>query len=147
MRILLIALSILCAAATCVRAEPPTIDGAWVLSEKWTGYMGIALVIKENEFKYWFYSDFRSSTEPRYPITGKIESDGDSIRLVPSVRDAHLYDTAWHFVVHKGEISLLAESHFREYRSGKRFPDDRLLHRIDDFDEKKPVMNRRLKRE
>ena len=37
--------------------------------------MGIALVIKSNEFKYWFYSDVRGPREPKYPITGKVEFD------------------------------------------------------------------------
>jgi hypothetical protein len=33
-------------------AEPASLDGAWVLLEKWTGYMGIALVLKGDTFKY-----------------------------------------------------------------------------------------------
>jgi hypothetical protein len=147
MRSFILALSVLCASVIGARAEAPTLDGAWVLSEKWNGYMGIALVIKSNEFRYWFYSDVQLPKEPTYPITGKVELDGDTIRLLPSITDAHLYHTNWHLVVHKGEICLLAESHLRDYRSGKPFPDDRLLYKIDDFDEKKPVMNRRRKRE
>lgn len=147
MRTLILALSILYASAIGAQSQTPTLDGAWVLSEKWTGYMGIALVIKSNEFRYWFYSDVQLPKEPRYPIMGKVELDGDKIRLLPTVTDAHLYHTNWHFVVHKGEICLLAESHLRDYRSGKPFPDDRLLHKIDYFDDKKPVMNQRWKRE
>jgi hypothetical protein len=38
------------------------IDGAWVLSGRWTGYMGIALKIKGDHYKYWFYSDVGPST-------------------------------------------------------------------------------------
>src|SRR4030095_12469104 len=98
---------ILLATIVGARSAPPTIDGAWVLSDKWTGFMGIALVIKSNEFKYWLYSDVSGQREPKYPITGKVEFDADIIRLRPGV-DAHLYDTNWHLFVFKGEICLLA---------------------------------------
>src|SRR5262245_53469412 len=49
-------------------------DGAWVLSDKWWGYMGIALVIKGNEFKYWFYSDFIGPRERGIPSPGSSPS-------------------------------------------------------------------------
>ena len=148
MRALFLTFSIFYASLVGTRSEIPTLDGAWVLSEKWTGFMGIALVIKSNEFRFWAYSDYQPEKQPRYPITGKVESDGDTIRLYQASADArYLYHTNWHLVVHKGEICLLAESHLQDYRSGKPFADDRLLYKVDDFDEKKPVMNRRRKRE
>lgn len=147
MRSLILALTIFLASSGPLRSEPPTLDGAWVLSEKWIGYMGVALVIKSNEFKYWFYSDVQSPKKPNYPMTGKIALDGDRIALLPNNADGHLYDTNWHLVVHKGEICLLAGIHLQEYKKGKPFPVDRLLHKTNGFDEKKPVMNRRWKRE
>jgi hypothetical protein len=146
MRSLILTLVIFTAMALGARSAPPTLDGAWVLSDKWTGYMGIALVIKSNEFKYWFYSDFKGPKEPTYPITGKLEIDADTIRLHPK-GDAHLYDTSWHLVVFKGEICLLAERHMRSYRDGGKFADDRLLHKLDAFDEKNSIMNRPRKRD
>ena len=146
MRSLIFTLFILATTIVGARSAAPTIDGAWVLSDKWTGFMGIALVIKSNEFKYWFYSDAGSLREPKYPITGKVEFDGDVIRLRPS-GDAHLYDTNWHLVVFQGEICLLADLHMRGYRDSQKLEDDRLLHKLDAFDEKKPVMNRPRKRE
>jgi hypothetical protein len=97
MRIAILSSAILVAAVFEGHAAPPTINGAWVLSEKWHGYMGIALVIKDNEFKYWFYSDAKLPDEPKYPITGKVEFDGDIIRLVPNGNE-HLYDTKWRLV-------------------------------------------------
>lgn len=132
---------------TAAQAESPTVDGAWVLSEKWRDFMGLALVIESNTFKYWFKSDVELSEEPIYPITGKVEYHGDTIRLVADKNEVLLYAKNWHLVVHKEEICLLGESHLQDYKSGKRFPVDRLLHKIDDFDEDKPVMNRKVKRE
>ncbi len=146
MRSLILTLCILATTVVGARSAPATIDGAWVLSDKWTGFMGIALVFKSNEFRYWFYSDVRGPREPKYPITGKVEFDGDTIRLRPS-GDAHLYDTNWHLVVFQGEICLLADLHMRRYLDSQKLEDDRLLHKLDAFDEKKPVMNRPRKRE
>lgn len=146
MRSLNLTLVILASIVLSARSAPPTIDGAWVLSDKWTGFMGIALVIKSNEFRYWFYSDVRGPKEPPYPVTGKVEFDGDTIRLRPD-GDARLYDANWHWVVFQGEICLLAGLHVQRYRNGQKLEDDRLLHKLDAFDEKKPVMNSPRKRE
>ena len=80
MRALFLTFSIFYASLVGTRSEIPTLDGAWVLSEKWTGFMGIALVIKSNEFRFWAYSDYQPEKQPRYPIIGKVESDGDKPR-------------------------------------------------------------------
>jgi hypothetical protein len=146
MRTLILILFILATSIAGARSAPPTIDGAWVLSDKWTGFMGIALVIRSNEFRYWFYSDVPILPEPKYPVTGKVEFDGDVIRLRPN-GDAHLYDTNWHLFVFQGEICLLADLHMRRYRDTQKVEDDRLLHKLDAFDEKKPVMNRPRRRD
>ena len=37
-------------------------DGAWALSGKWTGYMGLALRIRGDHYKYWFSSDAAEPT-------------------------------------------------------------------------------------
>jgi hypothetical protein len=145
MRAFVLTLTMFLITALAGRPSPPTINGAWVLSEKWTGFMGVALVIQGNEFKYWFYSDVKIPNPPAYPITGKVEFDAGVVRLHPH-DDRRLYDTSWHLVVFQGEICLLADRHLQAYRAGEKFADDRLLHKIAEFDEKKPVMNRPLRR-
>jgi hypothetical protein len=141
MRTSFLTLFFLCVGVLAARSAPPMVDGAWVLSDKWRGYMGLALVINGDEFRYWFMSDFKSEDEPTYPITGKVEFVGGVIRL-HSIGDARLYDTDWHLVVLQGEICLLADTHMRAIRDGQRFPDDRLLHKVEHFDENSPTMNR-----
>jgi len=147
MRTLFLTFSILCASVIGARSEAPKLDGAWVLSEEWAGSMGLALVVKSNEFRYWFYSDVIGPHEPAYPISGKVAFDGDLIRLLPSIANADLYAKNWHLVAYKGEICLLAESDLQGYKSGNPFPYSRLLFKIDNFDEKKPVLNKRRKRD
>ena len=127
------------------RAATPQIEGAWVLSDKWTGLMGVALVIKSNDFKYWFYSDVKGLGEPKYPITGNVEFNGDAIRL-RSTQDARFYDSVWHVVSFKGEVCLLADKDMQTFRDTRKLPDDRLLYKLETFDEKKPVLNRPRKR-
>jgi hypothetical protein len=61
-----------------LRSAPVNIEGAWALSHKWRGFMGVALVIKSNQFKYWFCSDAAGDSEPQYPITGLVEFDADA---------------------------------------------------------------------
>ncbi len=141
----LIFVTLLLALCSVDSSRADQIDGAWVLSEKWTGYMGIALVIHGDQFKYWFYSDVRLSDEPHYPIEGKVLYQGDTLRLQPS-QEAHLYDTEWHLVIWKGEICLLAEKHYKKFQEDKKLPDDRLLFKMQNFDEKNPTENRPGKR-
>ena len=144
MRTFVYTLIIFLATTLSGRTSAPTIDGAWVLSEQWTGYMGIALVIQGTEFKYWFYSDVILPDEPDYPITGKVEFDAGILRLHPHGGN-RLYDTSWHLVVFQGEICLLAERHMQTYREDQKLPDDRLLHKVAGFEEKSPFMNRPLR--
>jgi hypothetical protein len=136
--------AILLASCLALGAEsefrPPRVDGTWALSDGWTGYMGIALVIEGDKFKYWFYSDVRSPNEPKYPIRGKVTYRSNSIQL--SAEDkGRLYADVWRFVVHEGEICLLADEHLADHRPPKS-PSDRLLHKISDKVEETPMMNR-----
>jgi hypothetical protein len=134
------------------------LDGVWVLCGKWTGYMGIALKIHSDRYKYWFYSDVGPSTftseitmpdgrverhtsiekPPRYPLTGRLKVRGDVIELVDA---GHCYDRKWHRIVYRGVPCLLADEHYREWKQGKGFADDRLLFQLPRFDEKHPQMN------
>jgi hypothetical protein len=94
MRVLLV-ITALVIASTALAGE---FDGAWVLSGQWTGYMGLALKIRGDHYKYWFSSDvapvaaeltdenghiLSSHTEkpPRYPLTGRVFIRGDTLEL------------------------------------------------------------------
>jgi hypothetical protein len=128
-------------------------DGAWVLSGKWTGYMGLALKISGDHYKYWFSSDVGPTTfettingkttrytekPPRYPLTGRAIVRGDVLELRGA---GDYYDRKWHRIVYRGVPCLLADEHYREWRHDGRLPDDRLLFRIPHFDERHPQLN------
>ena len=112
-------------------------DGAWVLSGKWTGYMGVALKIRADRYKYWFYSD-AGDDSIRYPLAGRLKVHGDVIELLGAGR---YYDRKWHRIIYRGVPCLLPEQHYREWKSGKGFAADRLLFQLPSFDEKHPQMN------
>ena len=130
-------------------------DGTWVLSGKWTGYMGLALKIRGDHYKYWFSSDvgpvtsdavdekghvLSSYTEklPQYPLAGRAVIHGDTLEI-RGVGD--YYDRKWRHIVYRGIPCLLAEMHYREWQQSGRLPEDRLLFRVSDFDEKHPFLN------
>ena len=128
-------------------------DGAWVLSGQWTGYMGLALKIHGDHYKYWFSSDraptiFESTIDghttrsieemPRYPLTGRVIIRGDTIKLRGA---GDYYDRQWRRIVYRGVPCLLAEQHYREWKKSGRLADDRLLFRAPRFDEKHPRLN------
>ena len=155
MRMLLAMISLVVAST----AEAGHFDGAWVLSGKWTGYMGLALKIRGDHYKYWFSSDvaepvFTSQiTTPdgrridsrtyipkrrKYPFTGRAVIHGDTLELRGP---GDYYDRKWRHIVYRGIPCLLAEEHYREWKKSGRLPDDRLLFRIPRFDEKHPQLN------
>jgi hypothetical protein len=128
-------------------------DGAWLLSGRWTGYMGLALKIHGDHYKYWFSSDVGPTTftstinghtttytekPPQYPFTGRVIVRGDTIELRGA---GDYYDRKWRRIVHRGVPCLLAEQHYREWKKTARLADDRLLFRAPRFDEKHPKLN------
>jgi hypothetical protein len=118
-----------------------TIDGYWLLSGKWMGYMGIALRLDKDQFQYWFYSDVRLPNEPTYPIVGTVQTEGDTITLKCKER---LYDSKWHLFIYRNQICLLADLHYQQFTKTGKLDDSRLLYKIDKKrirDEKKPQMN------
>ncbi len=123
-------------------AQADKIDGAWVFHECW--FMGMALVIKGDGFSYWFRSDVEDKDGPNYPIKGKIEFDGDRVRLLlpklPPYYDKFI-ETEWHLVIFQGQICLLGQKYFDEYSRTKKMTHDRLLFRFEGFDENKPALN------
>ncbi|HZR04537.1 MAG TPA: hypothetical protein VFA61_01760 [Candidatus Udaeobacter sp.] len=139
-------------ASTAVASE---FDGAWVLSGQWTGYMGLALKIRGDHYKYWFSSDvgpttieitdekgrvLSSHTEkpPRYPLTGRAGIRGDTLELRGP---GEYYDRKWRLLTYRGVPCLLAEQHYREWKKTGKLADDRLLFRAQAFDEKHPRLN------
>jgi hypothetical protein len=110
-----------------------SLDGAWVLSGKWTGYMGLALKIRGNRYKYWFSSDAGGPTtmtttiyghtytdteeRPKYPLRGSLAVHGDVIELRGS---GDYYDRKWHRITYRGVPCLLADIHYREWKHSGR---------------------------
>jgi hypothetical protein len=139
-------------ASTAVGGE---FDGAWVLSGKWTGYMGLALKIRGDRYKYWFSSDvgpdtievtdekgriLSSHTEkpPRYPLTGHAIVHGDTLELRGP---GDYYDRKWRLLTYRGAPCLLAEQHYVEWKKTGKLAEDRLLFRAPSFDEKHAQLN------
>ena len=152
MRALLVLISLFVATSSFA-GSPSDFDGAWVLSGKWTGYMGLALKIHGGQYKYWFSSDVGPTTfettvngkttrytekPPRYPLTGRVVIHGDMLELRGA---GEYYDRKWRRIVHRGVVCLLAEEHYREWRKRGRLAEDRLLFRAPSFDEKRPPLN------
>lgn len=55
-------------------------EGVYATPDEISGFSGTTLELKNGKFRYWFYSDVRTSDEPKYPITGKYEfQDGKLI--------------------------------------------------------------------
>ena len=116
------------------------LDGGWVLSDLWAGYMGVAIQFDGNQYKYWFYSDVVVPDEPEYPLSGTWSWDGPVVKLDS---DAHLYDERWHVYRYNGELCLLPDSARQwQLRDGKEH-EDRLLFRIENFDARDPFLVRR----
>jgi len=133
-------------------------DGAWVLSGQWTGYMGLALKIRGDHYKYWTYSDVvpvESTLEitmpdghverhtykekrPKYPLTGRVAIRGDMIELRGP---GEYYDRKWRRIIVRSVPCLLAEQHYIEWKKTGELPEDRLLFRPPTFDEKHPQLN------
>jgi hypothetical protein len=131
-----IAFILLVASATSATARSH-FDGAWVLSGQWTGYMGIALKIDGERYKYWFYSDAADDSS-KYPLAGHLRVSGDVIELLGR---GSYYDRKWHRILYRGVPCLLADLHYRECKHGKGLADDRLLFAFPGFDEKHPRLN------
>lgn len=111
-------------------------EGAWVLSEQWAGFMGAALKFnRDGTFKYWFYSDVKLPDEPKWPIVGSWAWNGPVLELKVQ---HHLFDARWYAYRHKNELTLLPE-HARRWQLDKgEANDDRLLFRVNEFDEDEP---------
>jgi len=155
MRFLVTLLSVTLAAGSAwgVPSANRSLDGAWVLSGKWAGYMGLALKIDGSHYKYWFSSDAgpvtiettingRTETHtekrPRYPLRGRVIVRGDVLELLGP---GDYYDRKWHRIIHRSVPCLLAGKHYREWKRSGRLADDRLLFRFPTFNERKPQLN------
>ncbi|MGB0582302.1 MAG: lipocalin family protein [Limisphaerales bacterium] len=68
--------SLVAATPMVVDAKPK--DGVFVTN---TGYMMTVLELKDGKFRYWFKSDARSLSEPKYPLSGDYTVSGNRITL------------------------------------------------------------------
>jgi hypothetical protein len=106
------------------------VEGYWALNDEWTGFMGLALELKENRFRYWFYSDVRSDDQPKYPIEGKFSIEHGILVLgSDATRDPkqHVYDTKWLLITHDGQDGLFPYSAFETIAMRRESPRTRML--------------------
>src|SRR5437763_1342591 len=83
------------------------LEGGWVLSRDWEGFMGVAIQFhRDGTFDYWFYSDVADPDGPKYPVRGKWKWN-DSVLTLEC--DHRLHSTRWHVDRHRGEPALLPE--------------------------------------
>ncbi len=110
------------------------VDGCWALSAGWTGYMGLALELRDGQFRYWFQSDVGSSnSEPKYPFTGTFSVEHGFLVLNTKER---VYDTRWLLVTHDGRTGLFPFSAFETITMRRESPHDRMLFRVSDSEAK-----------
>ena len=62
---------------------PEQFDGAWVMSSRWSGYMGVAIAISKDRYYYWMYSDIPVISN--YPYTGTFKVENQQLILEPPV--------------------------------------------------------------
>ena len=142
-------------AADASFAAASSFDGAWVLSGKWTGYMGLALKIDGDRYKYWFFTDVsgaptieiiepdgrvetHTTKPPKYPLRGRVRVREGVLELLGP---GDYYDRKWHRITYRGVPCLIAGKHYREWKRTGSLAEDRLLFRLPAFDEKRPTLN------
>ena len=96
------------------------IDGAWVMTSEWMGYMGVSIALEGDRYYYWMYSDVGTNFEQYYPYTGTWTIEGDILVLGdPTVLDtglpakpsqqAELYSRRWRVLRRPVSIALHSE--------------------------------------
>jgi hypothetical protein len=100
------------------------VRGYWALTDEWSGFMGLALEINDDRYRYWFYSDVRLEDEPEYPIEGRFSIDHGILVLDSNHR---LYDTEWLLVTHEGQKGLFPNSAFKTITMRRESPRTRML--------------------
>lgn len=93
--------------------------------------MGIALEIKEKEYKYWFYSDAESNPEVKYPITGTWELT-KGVLVLNTTADVHLYANEWVLAESNGKIGLIAPENIKVLIWQQSKPESRMLFKVSD---------------
>lgn len=99
---------------------PGHIDGAWVMTSEWMGYMGVSIALQGDRYYYWMYSDVGTNFEQYYPYTGTWTIEGDILVLGdPTVLDtglaakplqqAELYSRRWRVLRRPLSVSLHSE--------------------------------------
>ena len=104
------------------------IEGCWALSGEWTGFMGLALELRDGQFRYWFMSDVGSpDRQPKYPFTGKFIVEHGFL-VLDTKQD--VYDTRWLLITHKGQTGLFPFSAFETITMRRESPHTRMLFRV-----------------
>lgn len=68
--------------STCARpSHTPGLDGLYCTTSEIGGFSETILELRDGRFRYWFYSDARSSDDPEYPVAGTYQ-----IQSIPPVR-------------------------------------------------------------
>lgn len=101
MKIKIIVLTILLLPSIVLAFDQSDYVGYWSFSDEWMGDMGAALEVKNDGFKYWFYSDVKSEDSPQYPITGKTEVVNGVLNLIT---DQPVYAKKWYLVKYEGTV-------------------------------------------
>jgi len=98
----------------------PDYDEVWMM-QGWTGYMGVFIGLRGDEFDYIFYSD---TGKPIYtPYTGKYLRDEDTLTLVienPNT-EVFFYSKEWKFVKEGVELRLVATSDIKRINDTSRW--------------------------
>jgi hypothetical protein len=126
-------------------AIPKHFDSAWVMSSRWSGFMGVAIAVSGDRYYYWFYSDVGWDGEPPYPYTGTFKIDGEVMelgfpsslatgRVVLIDGKSELYSYRWRIEHVSNSVILHAER-------GKNDDSARTLILDRDFDENHPFRN------
>lgn len=83
----------------------PSINGLFLTPKEIAGYTETMLLLQDQHYQYWFYSDLRGQHEPQYPIKGAFSFDGENIRL----DGEHVSQKEWRLVNINGVQVLMRE--------------------------------------
>ncbi len=106
------------------------VEGYWTLGAEWKGSMGLALELKNGQFRYWFYSDVPPPKDASTnPVAGKfILSDG----ILVLETNERVYNSRWILVSFNGRTGLFPLSGFETITTRKESPSERMLYRLSD---------------
>ena len=113
--------------------------GRWAFASEWDGYMGMALELNENGFRYWFMSDVGQRSRG-YPVEGTWEIDKGRITLIHE-SDEHIYSEVWMLAESNGRIGLINPDDMKTLMMQHRQPTTRMMFMMPDSFKHWPVHN------